>query len=331
MASFTETVERHNPALTATGLAVWGLIIRIVIAVSIFFVPHVVNTVTTLVEKGPAVQALAAGKDPSLTTTENATVKAVAADPTIVPKVQSLAAQYSAQLATAAKIDPQTQQALAANPTDQATQVKALSEISGVSESDTATILQLNAQHGPALAAGQAVDPATAATLLTSPNNTAALQTAVGEVVSKLGVSQQQAIALLTELKTIPIPQLLLLQSSGQKVVTAGADLTALSKVPPADLAFVGQYGPALQDPKTQAALKTLAAEAPGVQKAAKDSPKQWQKYFWIAVGGEVVFIPLIFLMAGFWDPRKAKRQEEEHEAWLNAELAKLATAGTAS
>ena len=330
MASFTETVERHNPALTATGLAVWGLIIRIVIAVSVFFVPHVVNTVTTLVEKGPAVQALAAGKDPSLTATQNATVKAVAADPTIVPKVQSLAAQYSAQLATAAKIDPQTQQALAANPTDQATQVKALSEISGVSEADTATILQLNAQHGPALAAGQAVDPATAATLLTSPNNTAALQTAVGEVMSKLGVSQQQAIALLTELKSIPIPQLLLLQTSGQKVVTAGADLTALSKVPPADLAFVAQYGPALQDPQTQAALKTLAAEAPGVQKAAKDSPKQWQKYFWIAVGGEIVFIPLIFLMAGFWDPRKAKRQEEEHEAWLNAELAKLATAGSA-
>ena len=40
MASFTETVERRNPALTATGLAVWGLVIRIVIAVSVFFVPH---------------------------------------------------------------------------------------------------------------------------------------------------------------------------------------------------------------------------------------------------------------------------------------------------
>jgi len=37
------------------------------------------------------------------------------------------------------------------------------------------------------------------------------------------------------------------------------------------------------------------------------------------------VFIPLIFVMAGFWDPRKAKRKEEEHEAWVDAELAKLA------
>ncbi|MDQ1459594.1 MAG: transporter, family, multidrug resistance protein, partial [Actinomycetota bacterium] len=61
MASFTETVERRNPALTATGLAVWGLIIRIVIAVSVFIVPHIVDTVTTLVDKGTTVQAAAAG------------------------------------------------------------------------------------------------------------------------------------------------------------------------------------------------------------------------------------------------------------------------------
>ena len=53
MASFTETVEKRNPALTATGLAVWGLVIRLVIAVSVFIVPHVVTTVSTLVEKGP--------------------------------------------------------------------------------------------------------------------------------------------------------------------------------------------------------------------------------------------------------------------------------------
>ncbi|HZD65168.1 MAG TPA: MFS transporter [Acidimicrobiales bacterium] len=49
MASFTETVEARNPALTATGLAVWGWIIRAVIAVSTAFLPVVVTTVTTLV------------------------------------------------------------------------------------------------------------------------------------------------------------------------------------------------------------------------------------------------------------------------------------------
>jgi hypothetical protein len=34
--------------------------------------------------------------------------------------------------------------------------------------------------------------------------------------------------------------------------------------------------------------------------------------------------VPLILLMAGFWDPRKARRAEEEHEAQIAAELATL-------
>ena len=37
-----------------------------------------------------------------------------------------------------------------------------------------------------------------------------------------------------------------------------------------------------------------------------------------------MVFIPLILLMTGFWDPRKAKRAEEEHEAMVVAEMEKL-------
>jgi hypothetical protein len=28
--------------------------------------------------------------------------------------------------------------------------------------------------------------------------------------------------------------------------------------------------------------------------------------------------------MAGFWDPRKARKQQQEHEARVNAELAKI-------
>src|SRR4051812_46809361 len=34
MAAFTETVEKHNPAATATGLAIWGWIVRVVVTVS---------------------------------------------------------------------------------------------------------------------------------------------------------------------------------------------------------------------------------------------------------------------------------------------------------
>jgi MFS family permease len=66
MASFTETVEKHNPAATATGLAVWGWIIRIVVAVSAAFVPVVVTSATPLVEHGAQVQIAQAQAGPAL-------------------------------------------------------------------------------------------------------------------------------------------------------------------------------------------------------------------------------------------------------------------------
>ena len=56
MASFTETVEAHNPALTATGLAVWGWLQRLVITACFFALPSVVSSVTPLIE-APAVIA----------------------------------------------------------------------------------------------------------------------------------------------------------------------------------------------------------------------------------------------------------------------------------
>ena len=66
MASFTETVEKHNPAATATGLAVWGWIIRIVVAGSAALVPLVVTAATPLVDHGAAVQTAATQAAPAL-------------------------------------------------------------------------------------------------------------------------------------------------------------------------------------------------------------------------------------------------------------------------
>src|SRR5271170_2199755 len=57
MASFTETVEARNPALTATGLAIWGWIQRVVVFVSFLIIPVIVSTVTPLVTYGSQVQA----------------------------------------------------------------------------------------------------------------------------------------------------------------------------------------------------------------------------------------------------------------------------------
>ncbi|WP_375481014.1 MFS transporter [uncultured Jatrophihabitans sp.] len=269
MASFTETVEKRNPALTATGLAVWGLVIRIVIAVSVFIVPHIVTTVSTLVEKGPV--------------------------------AQGLAAKYSAELATAAKVDPATQAALTKNPGDQSAGVKALSEITGIKQSDVATVAVLSATQGPALQAAQALDSKTAAALLANPNDTAAAATAVGEITTKLKISQSEAVTRLQALGKIPTAQLLLVSQDGPKIQAATAQLTALGKIPASDTKILKQ-----------------------AQKAAHDSPKQWRNYYWIAVGGEVVFIPLIFLLTGAWSPKRAKREEQEHEAMVQAELAKL-------
>ena len=194
MASFTETVEKHNPALTATGLAVWGWIIRVVIAVSTLCLPFVVSSMTPLVNYGTQVSALST--------------------------------KYAQQLATGAAIDPATQAALKANP------------------------------------AGKA-----------------ALAKAVGEIAQK---------------EQVPVP-------------VATARLIALSKVPAADTAF-------------------LAAHGVQVENASKAAAGQWKNWWWVAVGGEVVFIPLIFLMTGRWDPRRARQDAAAHEQRVQQELAALKT-----
>jgi MFS family permease len=189
MASFTETVEKRNPALIATGLAVWGWIIRIVIAVSIGILPTVLSSMTPLITYGPQAQVY-------------------------------------------------------------------------------------EAQYPAGFAALQQLDPTTAATLAKDPTNAAAGLKAVGEVQSGLGVTQAVAIG----------------------------DLTAAQKIPAADLAFIQEHvaGP--------------SAAAPG----------QWRVWWWVCVGGVIVFLPFVLVMAGEWSPKKAREEAEAHERAVEAELAAL-------
>jgi MFS family permease len=65
MASYTETVEARNPAATATGLAIWGWIVRVVVFASFLLVPLVINSVTPIVSYGSTVSSYLA-KYPSL-------------------------------------------------------------------------------------------------------------------------------------------------------------------------------------------------------------------------------------------------------------------------
>ena len=50
-------------------------------------------------------------------------------------------------------------------------------------------------------------------------------------------------------------------------------------------------------------------------------SPKQWQHWFWVCVGGMVLFIPTIFLNRGRWSPTRAREDESKHDADVAEEL----------
>jgi MFS family permease len=320
MAAFTETVERRNPALSATGLSIWGLLLRIVVTVSTFILPYVVHSVTTVADYGTAAQAAAAGKDPSLTRAQNAIVRDVVANPAIVTKVEALAGTYRAQLATAAKIDPATQAALSANPNDPGAQLKALAEISGAGQ---ATVLQgagIYLQYPGPVATVDAIDATTKRALLANPADAAALARATSEVAAADHVSATAAEGRVHTLMSVPPADLSFMVTTGAPVVSAINQLEALASMPSSASTYLTKYGTPLQDPKVQSTLKLLQK----VQTAQQSSQAQWQHYFWIAVAGEIVFIPLMFLMAGFWDPRRARRAEEAHEAMVAAELAKL-------
>ena len=66
------------------------------------------------------------------------------------------------------------------------------------------------------------------------------------------------------------------------------------------------------------------AAYGATVVSAAAAAPGQWKNWWWVCVAGEIVFIPLILLMAGRWSPRKAREDAEEHDRLVQQEMAKL-------
>ena len=88
-------------------------------------------------------------------------------------------------------------------------------------------------------------------------------------------------------------------------MVQAADDLKAVSSVPKADLAYLQEHGA-------------------DVQKAAEDSPKQWQAWWWVCFAGQIVFLPFIFVMTGRWSPRKAREDAAAHEQAVAREMESL-------
>jgi MFS transporter, ACS family, D-galactonate transporter len=329
MAAFTETVEKHNPAATATGLAIFGATLRAVVVVALIGVIYAIPAAGTLVNQGQQVSATVAGQDPSLTAAQNATVKAVAADPGIAVKVQTLAAQDKSQLATAALLTPATQTALATDPAAPATQVTALSEISGKPAAEVTQVLTLSVQDKAQLATAAVLSQATQIALVNDPTNPATQAAAVGEIATGLHVSVATATADLQALAAVPVADLLLMNNDGPAIQQAAARLTALAQVPPADLTYLNTYGPALKDPAVQASLAYLQKEGPLVQQAAKNDPSQWQRWWWICFAGQLLFLPFIWLLIGRWSPAKARADADAHNEAVSRELAALTQSAT--
>jgi len=88
-------------------------------------------------------------------------------------------------------------------------------------------------------------------------------------------------------------------------VAPFAAQLTALSKVPPGVFAYLKAHGGAVQ---------SAAAEAPG----------QWRTWYWICFAGVIIFLLSIPVLRGRWRPSDARKDEQEHEAMVERELAKL-------
>lgn len=60
MTAFSETLEARNPALVATGLALWGWLLRGIAALSFLVAPFVVTAVSPIANYGPTLQAIQA-------------------------------------------------------------------------------------------------------------------------------------------------------------------------------------------------------------------------------------------------------------------------------
>jgi MFS family permease len=292
MASFTETVEDRNPALTATGLAIWGWIIRVVVFISFLVIPAVINSVTPLVTYGSTVSAYAA--------TYKSQIAFAQTHPAVVATAQKIPPTV---LATAKKIPPpviataQTHAAQLANAQRFAPEL-------AVIQANPALFARLAAYPNPAK-----IPPALAAQAVKAAGGGAAGAKILG-TISANKVAIAGVIAAAPALKAVApyaadLKTIAPYSAQLKAIAPFSAQLTALSKVPPGVFPY-------------------LKAHAAAVQKAAAQAPGQWKTWYWVCFAGIILFLLSIPLLRGRWKPSDARRDEQEHEAMVQAELAKL-------
>jgi MFS family permease len=294
MASFTETVEARNPALTATGLAIWGWIIRVVVFISFLLIPVVINSVTPLVNYGGTVAADAATYAAPLAFA-NTHASVVATAQSIPPNV----------LATVKKIPPSVLATASTDGTQLANAQKFAPELA-VIQANPALFTKLAAYSSPSkippALLGQAIKAAGGGAKGIGILETIAANKAAIDGVIAVAPALETVAPYASDLKTIA-PYSAQLKT----IAPYSAQLTALSKIPPSAIAYLKAHGAA-------------------VQKAAAQTDGQWKTWYWICFGGIIFFLLSIPLLRGRWRPRDARKDEEEHEALVQAELAKLQT-----
>jgi ACS family D-galactonate transporter-like MFS transporter len=313
MASFTETVEARNPALTATGLAIWGLIIRIVVFAAYLFLPLVINSVTPLVNYGATVSTYA---------TQYASQVAFAtAHPDVVAAAQKVPANVIAAAtaippavtATAQKIPPDVL-AIAQKDGPQLANAQKFAPELKVIQANPALFTKLATYTNPAKIPPALVNQAITAAgggakglgiLTTISANKAAINgvIAVAPDLQKVApyAADLQTIAPYSAQLTTIAP----FSAELTKMAPYGAQLTALSKVPPQVFPYLQAHGAA-------------------VQSAAAKTDGQWKTWYWICFGGVIFFLLSIPLLRGRWRTRDAKADEAAHEARVQEEMAKL-------
>jgi ACS family D-galactonate transporter-like MFS transporter len=175
MAAYTETVERHNPAATATGLAIWGWILRAVVTGALALLVVVVPATGKLVDASPRADAIKAA--------------------------------HPAEFQVLAALDYKTVGALGKNPNDPAALPTALGEVatqqkdlsgSGARVPDP-SVEAAAARRLPQLQTASAIDPALLTRLAAAPTGPD-IAAASGQISQKLGISSAEATARLTEL-----------------------------------------------------------------------------------------------------------------------------------
>jgi MFS family permease len=148
------------------------------------------------------------------------------------------------------------------------------------------------------------VDPATLAALRTNPDDARARVKALTQLSGVPTTDVRRWVAL-TRAGNLPSAAHTFPRGKSAKVARAQEQLRSLSRMAPADLAF----------------LTTNSAE---VAQALTDNPRQWETWWWICFAAQLAFIPFVFLMTGGWSPRRAREAKREHERLVEHELSRL-------